>query len=373
MSATQSKERSHIGPRQVRPLQITAQDVADYAALADIGINFPPAQVAAMANALGYGMDDQQGLIGTASTLTPIQFLQNWLPGFTRIITAARKIDEMVGITTSGSWEDEEVVQGVLENVGNAQPYGDYTNVPLASWNVNFERRTVVRFEKGIEVGVLEEARAARIRMNTAAEKRTSASMALEIQRNLIGFFGYNAGANRTYGFLNDPSLPAYITAAVGATSNSTLWSSKTFIDITADIRLMAATLQIQSQDTINPEDVEMTLVVATAVYQYFTQVAVYGSVSVMDWLKKVYPKMRVMSAPQLNAANGLQNVAYMYAEKVDDGATDDSRVWLQVVPAKFMALGVEKRPKSYIEDYSNATAGIMLKRPYAVVRMSGI
>ena len=372
MNGTASQERSHIGPRDVRPLVVTAQDVADYAALADIGITFPPRQLAQMAEALGYGMDDQQGLIGTASITTPIQFLQNWLPGFTRIITAARKIDELIGITTSGSWEDEEIVQGVLENVGNAQVYGDYTNVPLASWNVNFERRSVVRFEKGIEVGVLEEARAARIRMNTAAEKRTSASMALEIQRNLIGFFGYNSGANRTYGFLNDPSLPAYISAAVGA-SGSTLWSNKTFIEITADIRLMAATLQTQSQDTINPEDIEFTLAVATNEYQYLSVVAVYGNVSVRQWFKETYPKARIQSFPQGNAANGGQNIAYMYAEKVDDGATDDSRVWIQVVPAKFMALGVEKRPKSYIEDYSNATAGVMLKRPYAVVRLSGI
>jgi len=28
---------------------------------------------------------------------------------------------------------------------------------------------------------------------------------------------------------------------------------------------------------------------------------------------------------------------------------------------------------KAYEEDYSNATAGVLLKRPYAVVRYSGI
>jgi hypothetical protein len=47
--------------------------------------------------------------------------------------------------------------------------------------------------------------------------------------------------------------------------------------------------------------------------------------------------------------------------------------VWVQVVPAKFQALGVEKQAKAYVEDYANATAGCMLKRPYGVVRYSGI
>lgn len=367
-----SIEHSHIGPRDVRPVVMTQADVADYRELRQLGINFGPGVVSKMAKAMdSYAMDDQQGGITTPSITTPIQFLQNWLPGFVRVATAARKIDELVGITTTGSWEDEEIVQGVLENIGNAQPYGDYTNVPLASWNVNFERRTVVRFEKGLKVGLLEEARAARIRMNTASEKRASCSLALDIQRNLVGFNGYNSGNNRTYGFLNDPSLPAYVTVATGAGS-STTWASKTFLEIAADIRAAAAALQNQSQDTINPEDTDITLAVATIAYQYLSVVSIYG-MSVRDWITKTYPRMRIVSAPQLNAANGSANVFYMYAERVDDGASDDSRTWVQVVPAKFQALGVEKQSKAYLEDYANATAGVMLKRPYAVVRYSGI
>lgn len=368
-----SIEHSHIGPRDVRPVVMTQADVADYRELRQLGINFGPGVVSKMAKAMdSYAMDDQQGGVTTPSITTPIQFLQNWLPGFVRVATAARKIDQLVGITTAGSWEDEEVVQGVLENIGNAQPYGDYTNVPLASWNVEFQRRTVVRFEKGFKVGNLEEARAARIRVSTAAEKRASAQLGLEITRNLVGFNGYNSGNNRTYGFLNDPALPAYVTVATGA-SSSTQWSTKTFLEITADIREAAAALQTQSQDTINPEDVDITLAVPTACYQYLSTPAVYGAMSARQWIKETYPRMRIESAPQLNAANGGANVFYMYAEQVDDGATDDSRTWVQVVPARFQALGVEKQAKAYLEDYANATAGVMLKRPYAVVRRSGI
>ena len=365
-----SIEKSSISPRQVGSVQMSADDVADFAALGQLGINLPSKQVQAMAN---WAMDSgNQADVTSPSMTTPVQFLQNWLPGFVKVITAARKIDELVGITTTGSWEDEEIVQGILEPIGNALPYGDYSNVPLASWNTNFVRRTVIRFEKGIKVGMLEEARASRIRVSTSSEKRASAALSLEIQRNLVGFNGYNGGNNLTYGFLNDPSLPAYVTVAASGTGSSTLWSTKTFLQIVADIRVAAAQLQNQSQDTINPEDVELTLALPTISYQYLSVTSDFG-ISVRDWLNKTYPKLRVISAPQLNAANGSANVFYLYAEHVEDGASDDSRTWVQVVPAKFQALGVEKMAKAYEEDYANATAGVLLKRPYAVVRYSGI
>lgn len=364
-----SRELSYIAPRDVRPVVMTAEDVADFALLANIGINFSPRQLAMMAAQDGFGMD-AQAPVTQPSISVPIQFLQNWLPGFVRVNTAARKIDELVGISTIGSWEDEEIVQGILEPIGGAVPYGDYTNVPLSSWNTNFVRRTVVRFEKGLKVGALEAARAARIRVDSASEKRGSAALALEIQRNLIGFNGFNAGNDRTYGFLNDPGLPAYVT--VPAEGSNVTWATKDYLGITADIRTAMAQLQTQSQDTINPEDVETTLALPTNCYQYLSVVSQYGN-SVREWLRETYPKCRVVSAPQLNGANGGANVFYIYAEKVEDGASDDSRVFIQVVPAKFQALGVEKLSKAYVEDYTNATAGVMCKRPYATVRYSGI
>ena len=80
-----------------------------------------------------------------------------------------------------------------------------------------------------------------------------------------------------------------------------------------------------------------------------------------------------MFSAPQLNTANGGVGVFYLYAENVADNSTDDGRTFAQIVPAKFQIVGVAKKTKSYEEDYSNATAGVMCKRPYAVVRYSGI
>jgi hypothetical protein len=71
--------------------------------------------------------------------------------------------------------------------------------------------------------------------------------------------------------------------------------------------------------------------------------------------------------------ANSGANVFYIFADAVNDLSSDDGRTFAQLVPAKFQVLGVQQMTKGYEEDYSNATAGIMCKRPWAVTRWSGI
>lgn len=372
-----SKQYFHISGREIARRRAAGQpmfemdkaDVAQYAQLKAVGIGLDADVIGNMARA--YAMDDTTGGVLTPSVGTPVQFLQAWLPGFVRAVFGVRKIDELCGISTVGDWHDEEVVQGALENMGDAVPYGDLTNVPYASWNVNFNRRTIVRFEKGFMVGRLEDARAGAMRINTGAEKRISAANALDLQRNAVGFVGYNSGADMTYGFLNDPALPAYVTVPNGASGQPT-WASKVYLEITADIRSAFYALETQSEGNINPRETPTVLALPTGVDNYLSVVSQYGN-SVMDWLEKTYPKCRVVAAPQLLAANGGANVFYLYAEEVEDSASDDSRTWVQAVPAKFQTLGVEQKAKGYVEDFTNATAGVMLKRPYAVVRYTGI
>ncbi len=370
-----ARERSYISGKNFKSLEDF--NASEFRSLPKIGINLSEQSVKKMM--YGYkqaldslhAMDALQPTITTGSVGTPVQFLQNWLPGFVFVITAARKIDDIIGIMITGSWEDEQIVQGILERTGAGQVYGDYTNVPLSSWNTNFNYRTVVRFEEGMKVGVLESARAARMLVDDSGMKREAAALNLEINRNAVGFYGFNSGDNNTYGFLNDPGLLAYTEVAVGA-STSTLWSTKTFLEICKDIRTAIVTLRTQSQDTIDPEKVDLTLAISTDAVDYLSTTSDFG-ISVRDWLRVAYPRIRVVSAPQLNNAYTSDNVFYLFADKIDDMSTDGGRVWIQPVPTKFQVLGVQQLAKAYEEDYSNATAGAMCKRPFAVTRWFGI
>ena len=368
-----NKELSFISGRDIRPLKDF--DASQFEGLSKLGINISRHAVKQMmagkAAMDSMAMDALQPTVTTPSTGTPVQFLQNWLPGFVFVVTAARKIDDFIGIMTTGSWEDEQVVQGILERTGTSLPYGDYSNVPLSSWNTNYNYRTVVRFEEGMKVGNLEAARAARQRVDDSGMKREAAALALEIIRNSVGFNGFNNGDNNTYGFLNDPGLIAYQAVPVGV-STSTLWSTKTFLEICKDIRTAIVALRTNSQDTIDPETVDLTLAVATDSVDWLSTTSDFG-ISVRDWLQRAYPRVRVVSAPQLNNAYTSDNVFYLYADVIQDMSTDGGRVWIQPVPTKFQVLGVQQLAKAYEEDYSNATAGAMCKRPYAVVRYYGI
>lgn len=313
-----------------------------------------------------YAMDSIQQPLTAQSLTTPIQFLQNWLPGYVQIVTAAREADEIIGRATVGSWEDAQIVQQVIENTGSPVPYTDSGNIPLTDWNPNFVTRAVVRFEQGLNVGALEMAQSARMRIDTAGQKRYSAGEQMEIQRNAVAFYGYNAGHGLTFGFLNDPNLPNYVNVPNGG------WATATFLEIQQDLLTAIQALRTQSQGRIKPDRMACTLTLPTNSIDYLSTTSDFGN-SVREWLTETYPMIRVVDAPQLNLANGGANVFYLFADAVPDSGTDDHRTFIQVVPATFQLLGVEKGAKGYKEDYSNATAGSMCKRPYAVVRRSGI
>jgi hypothetical protein len=376
-----SPTHSSLKAKQVRPYVLDKKKVVDSAvfALRRIGIQIKPEFVAQQVHHLLSGAANDAAFTPAqtaASVPTPIQFLQTWLPGFIQLITSARKIDDLIGIKTVGSWSDAEIVQGVVEPGVLPTEYGDYANLPLADWQTNFERRSVVRGLIGMQVGLLEEDRAAAMRLSSSDTKRRASAVGLEIMRNAIGFYGWLNGNNRTFGILNDPNLPAFnsttVTGGWGGTNG-------TFAGITGDLRAAVIGLRTQSQDLIDPEKVEMTLALPTSHVDYLTVTTDFG-VSVRDWLKETYPKIRVVSAPELNAVSSTnptnEAVFYLFAEEIPsdiDGSTDGGETFIQLVQTKFMTLGVEKKVTMYQEGYANASAGVLCKRPWAVYRVMGI
>lgn len=313
-----------------------------------------------------YGMDAAVAGVTTPTITTPIQFLQYWIPDFIEVVTAAREIEAIAGLDIMGNWHDESVVQGILERTGQAVPYGDHTDIPLSSWNTNYEVRDIVRFEEGIQVGVLEEARAGAMNISSQTEKRAAAAESLDIELNNVGFYGYNEGSNRTYGFLNDPNLPAYVTVATGA-GGTTTWATKTYDEITADIRTAMQALRSKSGNLFKPERDNAKIVLPVAAAEYLTVQNQFGK-TVKEFLSENYPNISIESAIQLDAANGGANVFYVMADTFNG-----KPIVRHMVQDRFRLIGVEQKAKVFLEDYSNATAGVMFTQPVGVVRYTGI
>lgn len=325
----------------------------------------------AMADIKTYGQkycfDAAIPTVTTPSAAAPVQYLQSWIAEAVEVATAAREIDTIVGRTIAGNWADKEVVQRILERTGRPRPYGDETDIPLSSWNANYECRDIVRFEEGCVVGLLEQERAGKMMISAETEKRMAAAEALAIEMNNVGFYGYNSGNNKTYGFLNDPNLPAYVTVAQGA-AKDTKWSTKDYAEICTDIRTAMNKLRTQTGNLFRPEKDFAVLSVSVSCMEYLSIQNSMGTKSVYEWIKSIYPNVRIESAVQLDGANGGENIFVLHAETLNG-----KRVIEQYVQEVFRLLGVEKKAKGFLEDYSNATAGVLVRQPIGVVRYTGI
>jgi hypothetical protein len=312
--------------------------------------------------------------VTTPSNGTPIQYLQAILPGVVNVLTKVRKIDTLVDIATAGQWHDEEIILKTMEHVGSPLLYSDHGAIPLASFNETYERRQIVRFELGAQMTQLADARSAATGTNPQAEKRGAVATAFEILRNAVGMYGFNVGTGKTYGWLNDPNLPAYVTVATGA-GGDTEWELKTVAEIVADLvtGLNALNVQAGGNIDITSDAIQLQLPLSVQGTLYRSDSSFNNGMTVKEWLVKNFPNVSIEVVPEFDGADSGDSVAYFKAVSVVDSGTDGGETAIQVVPAKMMALGTEQTVKGSLEGYTNALAGVFVKRPYGVYRMSGV
>ncbi len=357
-----TKVKTSMKPAQVKSYAMDGETTLD--TLSGLGITLGHQGVEAWK---GIAMDADPALITSASVATPIQFLQHFIAEPVYTLTQKRKIDDILGRDIAGRAIDEEIVLRAIELTGQARQYTDKANPPMASFNQNFERRTVCRFEVGFEVGTLEEERAAAMMINAGAEKRAAVARAHAIILNKVGFYGYNDGSNRTYGLLNDPNLPNYGTVALNAGATATTWASKTFAEIQKDIKTAVAALIVRSGSNFDPQNSPFVMAVASDAFTYLATTTDFG-ISVADWIKKVYPSCRIEIVPEFVAATSGSSVFYLIAEELEG-----RKVANQYVQDVFRLLGVERKIKGFKEDSLCATAGVLVSQPIGIVRYKGI
>lgn len=358
-----SKQHSYVSGRELKARGALALDSSakvHSAELAKLGIGLVPVRPFAT------GMDT--ALTGPA--LTPgfvrPELMRTIMPGVIRELTQITLLDEITGVTVAGRWEDEELAWLTAQAIGKAELYGDLSNIPLASWNPGTETRGIVRGEQGMMYGLLEEARQTAAGFNTADEKRRAVRQSLEQFRNDIGWNGFAGSAIPVYGLLNDPGLGAYETMAT--------WVGASFAVITGQLTTLFSDLEAQAGGNIR-DDTALTLVLPLGYRQYLgvTNTAAASGQTVRQWITENFPNMRIIFAPEFVGANGGANVAYLFADSVGDGEGPEVRVLEQIVQTKYQLLGSEQRVKGYIEDATNATSGVVVTRPWGVVRGSGL
>lgn len=316
--------------------------------------------------ALGIGfaaMDSE--LIGPAATtgFIPAHMLQTWLAGTVRAITTPIDIDFVAGITTVGSWHDSEIGIRTEEDFGTSQLYSDLTNVPLASNNPGFEMRDVVRFEQGWILGELEMRRLQAAGFASETSKRRATAKSLDLARNMIGWNGLVG--TKVYGLLNDPNL-----APVKALNTANAWLASNYAELIAHFTEMRESLDRQMGTTLR-DDAQFLLLLPAGYRGVMNIENESGNKDFGKWLKENYPNLRTEYVSSLNDAIGGSDIGYLIAENVSglDDSDGESATIIQAVPSRFEVIGSKKDVKGYIEDASNALAGVIVLRPWAVTR----
>lgn len=339
-------------------------------ALSKFGMNFDALQ----SNGGGYALDAGPAPVLPSNTGIPAQFLQQFLPGVVHIMTQNRSADKLAPIVNVGDWADEEIILRSLEHLGTPRLYADHSYPPITSWNDNNERRTIIRHELGVAITRFDQERNAKQGYDSAMEKRNANALAFEILRNDIFFNGFSFSGSKTYGMLNDPNLPAYVTVANGA-GGFPEWSTKTVNERISDLLTAIIALRVQSGNIIDPMNQKLILAVSASVFDLMTESdSGNGYIhTVRKWLSENYPNIEPIAVNEFDGVNGGENVFYLYAENVTGSGTDDGNTIIQMTPQRMLALGTETKAKGTLEAYTAAHAGCLVKRGYAVVRYTDI
>lgn len=297
----------------------------------------------------------------TATAVTPVQFAQYWLTNPIKILTRGRSLDKVVGRTVVGTWETEQIVATIMERIGQPGLYGDFTKAPLANWNVNFETRDNVRFEMGVEVGKLEEARASQMRLNSYALKRDAMAEAFAILLNNVGWYGFRSdsanfagSSKKIYGLLNDQNVTP-------DTLGRATWAGATTMDdICTDIQAIVTSAVTSMKGNYDPETDGATLALPINQYAQLGKINAYG-ISARDWMAKTYPKIRIVSCAELVGALSAKDVALF----IIDSVVGDTCVQ-QMLTSALRLVGVQPMAKGSYEVYSCSTAGSLVRYPLA-------
>ena len=296
------------------------------------------------------------------NTTVPVEFTAYIDTDVTEILTAPRAATALFPEEAKGNWTTTYDKFRIQELTGSTEPYSDYAQGTTSNYNAEWATRGQYLFQTTINAGDLELAMSAEAKINLLAEKQRAAATVLAIDAN--AFYLHGVAGLPIYGILNDPNLPAAITAAPVGTDKSTQWASKTTVQIYNDILAMFAELAANSNGLITPSD-PLKLAVPPASNVYLGTTNDYGK-SAMDLVRQYFPNLSVVVIPELQTASettallaapsvmGQKTAVLAYSEKLRTG-----RVICDM--------------SSVRQKWTSTTYGGIVKLPFAICQMTGL
>ena len=300
-------------------------------------------------------------LVTTPNTTVPVEVLAYIDTEVTEILTAPRRARELFDEEKKGTWTTAYEKWRVAELTGSTQPYSDYANGTTSGVNNEWQTRAQYLFQTSITVGDLEQELSAEARINLLADKQRAAATIIDIDANKFALLGV---ADRDiYGVLNDPNLPAAITATAGA-SGSTNWASKTTLEIYNDILDLFQTLVSQSAGLIDAST-PLKLAVSPEISVLLGKSTEFG-ITVKSLLDQYFGSITIVVVPELHTTTS--ETAMLIAPRVAGQKTG-----VIAFSEKLRTGRVVYDMSSLRQKWVSSTYGAIIKMPFAIAQMTAI
>ncbi len=330
--------------------------------VAALGFIFPGARMWANKENMSRIAQDA-ALITTPNTTVPAEFLAYIDPMVIEIMTAPRRAREIFNEEKKGDWTTPYAKWRVDEITGSTQPYSDYANGTTSGVNSEWQTRPQYVFQTSITYGDMEVAMSSAAKINLAAAKQRAAARVIDIDANKFYLLGVRG--REIYGILNDPNLPASITAAATGAGSSTKWADKTTQQIYNDILALFAQLTEQSSGLID-KDTPLKLILSPEM-SVRLGAATDFNVSVLDMLKKYFSSIQIVTVPELHSATAGETVMLIAPEVAGQ------KTGLLAFGEKIRAGRIVPDLSSFRQKYTGTTYGGIVLQPYAFASMTGM
>jgi hypothetical protein len=301
-------------------------------------------------------------LITTPNTVIPAEFTSYVDATIINILTAPRMARELFSEVKKGDWTTSSAVFRVNELTGRTSPYTDYGPAGVADVNYNWLERQQYLFQTHIHYGDFEQAISSAAKINLAADKQRAAANVIDLDANK--FYLRGVLGREIYGFLNEPNLPAAITAAPVGTGNSPLWSDKTTSQRYEDILALFSQLTSQSRGWVT-KDSDLVLAMSPELAVMLGGANEFN-ISVQDMLNKYFRALKVVTIPELTSESGQK--MYLYPREVMGQKTGEL-----AFSEKMRAGRVIPQLSSFEQKFTSTTYGCLIYMPFAFASMTGM
>ena len=301
-------------------------------------------------------------LITTPNTTVPAELLAYIDQMVIEILTAPRRAREIFGEEKKGDWTTPYRKWRVDEMTGKTEPYSDYANGTTSGVNSEWQTRVQYVFQTSITYGDFEVDMSSTAKVNLAASKQRAAANVIDIDQNRFYLLG--VAGKEIYGILNDPNLPAAITAGATGTGGSTKWADKTTVQIYNDVLALFAQLSEQSSGLID-KDTPLKLCLSPELAVRLGAATDFN-VSVLDMLKRYFTRIDIVTVPELHSMTAGETM-FLIAPEVNG-----QRSGTLAFGEKMRAGRVVPDLSSFRQKFVGTTYGGIVLMPFAFAQMTG-